>query len=94
MRAVLAVWDFLVGDDPRLALAAVLAIGLTAAVGAEGLDGWWLAPAIALAALRWTLRGAAPAATDTQCDTSASDLPTPASSSPPASPRGRSTGRR
>jgi hypothetical protein len=93
-RAALAVWDFIVGDDWRLALAAVAAIGLTAVVCALGLDAWWLAPLIALAALRWTLRGASPAATITQCDTSASDLPTPASSSLPASPRDPSTGTR
>ena len=55
-RAALAVWDFVVGDDWRLALAAVVAIGLTAIVCALGLNVWWLAPVIALAALRWTLR--------------------------------------
>jgi hypothetical protein len=63
-RAALAVWDFVVGDDWRLALAAALAIGLTAALCALGLSAWWLAPAIALAALRWTLRGARPSATN------------------------------
>jgi hypothetical protein len=60
----LAVWDFVVGDDWRLALAAALAIGLTAVVCALGLDAWWLAPLVALAALRWSLRGAAPAPGD------------------------------
>ncbi|MGH2937009.1 MAG: hypothetical protein ACRDPE_02690 [Solirubrobacterales bacterium] len=55
-RAALAAWDFVVGDDWRLALAAVAAIGLTAIVCALGLNVWWLAPVIALAALRWTLR--------------------------------------
>lgn len=59
-RAALAVWDFVVGDDRRLALAAVAAIGLTALVRALGLSAWWLAPIVALAALRWTLRGIAP----------------------------------
>jgi len=59
-RAGLAVWDFVVGDDWRLALAAVAAIGLTAAVCALGLNAWWLAPLVALAALRWSLRGARP----------------------------------
>jgi HAMP domain-containing protein len=58
-RAVLAVWDFVVGDDWRLALAAVAAIGLTAIVCALGLNVWWLAPLIALGALRWTLRSGA-----------------------------------
>lgn len=95
-RAALAVWDFVVGDDWRLALAAVAAIGLTALVGALGPGAWWPAPLVALLALRWSLRGATPApstlvidtkasveeeaggggATITQCDTSASDLPT------------------
>jgi hypothetical protein len=62
-RIFSAIWDFLVGDDPRLALAALVAIGLTAVVCALGLSAWWLAPAVALAALRWTLRGARPSAT-------------------------------
>jgi hypothetical protein len=62
-RILAAIWDFLVGDDPRLALAALAAIGLTAVVCALGLSAWWLAPAVALAALRWTLRGVRPSAT-------------------------------
>lgn len=56
-----AVWDFVVGDDWRLALAAVAAIGLTAVVCAVGFSAWWLAPLVALGALRWSLRGAVPA---------------------------------
>jgi hypothetical protein len=87
-RALAAIWDFLVGDDWRLALAAVVAIGATALAGA-----WWLAPLIALAALYWSLRGANPLGSGgaiTRCDTSVSDLPTPPSSSSPASPRDRS----
>jgi apolipoprotein N-acyltransferase len=63
-RAVLGVWDFVVGDDWRLALAAVAAIGLTALACAVGLNAWWLAPLVALVALRWTLRGANPASGD------------------------------
>jgi hypothetical protein len=62
-RVAIAIWDFVVGDDPRLALAALAAIGLTAAVCALGLSAWWLAPTVALAALRWSLRGARPSAT-------------------------------
>ncbi len=61
-RIVLAVWDFVVGDDWRLALAAVVAIGLTAVLCALGPSAWWLAPLIALGALRWSLRGVVPAA--------------------------------
>jgi hypothetical protein len=52
-----AVWDFVVGDDWRLALAAVAAIGLTAVACAAGLAAWWLAPLVALVALFWSLRG-------------------------------------
>jgi hypothetical protein len=59
VRALTAVWDFVVGDDPRLAAAAVAAIGLTAIVCALGASAWWLAPLVALVALRWSLRGAA-----------------------------------
>jgi hypothetical protein len=56
--AAAGIWDFVVGDDWRLALAAVVAIGLTAVVCALGLSAWWLAPIVALAALRWSLRRA------------------------------------
>lgn len=59
-RIALAVWDFVVGDDWRLALAAVAAIGLTAAVCALGRSAWWLAPLVALGALWASLRGVAP----------------------------------
>ncbi len=61
-RIALAVWDFVVGDDWRLALAAVVAIGLTAVVCGLGPSAWWLAPLVALGALRVSLRGAVPAA--------------------------------
>jgi hypothetical protein len=61
-RILDAIWDFVVGDDPRLALAALVAIGLTAVVCALGLSAWWLAPLVALAALRWSLRGVRPSA--------------------------------
>jgi hypothetical protein len=59
-RVLAAVWDFVVGDDWRLALAAIVAIGLTAIVCALGASAWWLAPAVALIALRWSLRHATP----------------------------------
>jgi hypothetical protein len=61
LRAVLAgIWDFVVGDDWRLAAAAIVAIGLTAVVCALGLSAWWLAPLVALAALFLSLRQATP----------------------------------
>ena len=62
-RAIAAIWDFVVGDDPRLALAAVVAIGATALACAAGLAAWWAAPVVALLALWWSLRAARPSAT-------------------------------
>jgi hypothetical protein len=37
-------WDFVVGDDWRAAAGIVLAIAVTAALVAEGIDAWWLMP--------------------------------------------------
>jgi hypothetical protein len=37
-------WDFVVGDDPRAAAGIVVAIGVTAALVAGGVDAWWLMP--------------------------------------------------
>ncbi|HTR75540.1 MAG TPA: hypothetical protein VMH33_09850 [Solirubrobacterales bacterium] len=59
-RVLGAVWDFVVGEDPRLALAAIAAIGLTALACAAGLAGWWVAPPVALAVLWVSLRGVRP----------------------------------
>ena len=49
-------WDFVVGDDWRAALGVVLAIGLTAALVAGGLDAWWLMPVSVAAILTLSLR--------------------------------------
>ena len=55
-------WDFVVGDDWRSAAGVVLAIGVTAALVAAGVDAWWLMP-VAVAAVLWlSLRRAARAA--------------------------------
>ena len=52
-------WDFVVGDDWMSAAGVVIAIGITAALVAAGLDAWWLMP-IAVAAVLWlSLRRAA-----------------------------------
>jgi len=43
------VWDFVVGEDWRLALAAVIAIGGAAVLVGLGVNAWWwIAPALAL----------------------------------------------
>lgn len=42
-------WDFVVGDDWRVAVGVVVALGVTAAVAASGAPAWWLLPlAVAL----------------------------------------------
>jgi hypothetical protein len=45
-------WEFVVGDDPLAAAAIVLAIGVTAAIVAGGLNAWWLMP-VAVAGVLW-----------------------------------------
>jgi hypothetical protein len=42
-------WDFVVGDDWRIAAGVVVALALTAAIAATGTPAWWLLPlAVAL----------------------------------------------
>jgi hypothetical protein len=53
-------WDFVVGDDWRLALGGALALGLTAAVARTDVSAWWIAPAVVIALLVTTLVGAQP----------------------------------
>jgi hypothetical protein len=55
-RAAWAVWDFVVGDDWRVALWVVATITATAAIAAVGWPAWWLAPAATLAILRDSVR--------------------------------------
>ncbi len=42
--ALLAVWEFVVGDDWRTALGVCAALGLTAAIAGAGLAAWWVMP--------------------------------------------------
>ncbi len=51
-RAPAEVWEFVVGDDWRLALAAVVAIGGAAILAAIGINAWWWVP-LALAISLW-----------------------------------------
>jgi uncharacterized membrane protein len=37
-------WDFVVGDDWRVAALVAVAIGATAALEAAGVEAWWLVP--------------------------------------------------
>lgn len=58
-RFAAAVWDFVVGDDWRMALGAALALSLTATLVGIGANAWWVMP-VAVALLLWlSLRRAA-----------------------------------
>jgi hypothetical protein len=61
-RAAAAVWEFVVGEDWRVALGIVLTFAATALVAAAALPAWWLAPIATLLILRRSLRRAVPAA--------------------------------
>jgi hypothetical protein len=58
-RAVLfGVWDFIVGDDWRVALGVVTAISLTALVATSTVAAWWVLPVAVVALLADSLRRA------------------------------------
>ncbi len=42
--SVRAVWEFVVGEDWRLALGVVLALGATSALAAADVPAWWVMP--------------------------------------------------
>lgn len=52
-------FDFIVGDDWRLALGVVLSLGVAAGVAAAGAPAFWVVPAGALAVLGLSLRRSA-----------------------------------
>ena len=60
LRAIGAFWyDFIVGDDWRVAAVVVVALAATAVLfRAAGVNAWWLLPACVFAALGWSLRRA------------------------------------
>ena len=45
-------WNFVVGDDWRVAAGVLLAFGLTAVLAATSVPAWWLLP-LAVAAVLW-----------------------------------------
>jgi hypothetical protein len=52
-------YDFVVGDDWRVAAVVVTALALTAVLcHLAGLNAWWLLPLCVFAALGWSLRRA------------------------------------
>jgi hypothetical protein len=54
-RAARAVWEFVVGDDWRIALGVVLALALVAGLVAVGLNAWWAMPPAVLSLLAWSV---------------------------------------
>jgi hypothetical protein len=58
-RAAQAVWEFVVGDDPVIALGVVVALGATAVIAGAGAPAWWVMPVAVVALLALSLRRAA-----------------------------------
>jgi hypothetical protein len=62
MKPVLAFlrfwYDFVVGDDWRVAVAVIAALGVTAALAGSGIPAWWTMPVAVVAILLATLRRA------------------------------------
>jgi hypothetical protein len=44
-------WEFVVGDDWRIALGVVISLGATAALAGAGVTAWWLLPVAVLGLL-------------------------------------------
>jgi hypothetical protein len=59
VRAVRAVWEFVVGDDPMTALGVAVALGATALIAGAGAPAWWVMPVAAVALLALSVRRAA-----------------------------------
>lgn len=56
IRAFGAFWyDFVVGDDWRVAVAVVLALVVTYLLGHAGVAAWWVLPVVVLLVLPWSL---------------------------------------
>jgi hypothetical protein len=54
--AMVAVWEFVAGDDWRTAVGVVLALALTAVIAAAGIAAWWVTPLAVVALLALSLR--------------------------------------
>jgi uncharacterized membrane protein len=56
LRAFGAFWyDFVVGDDWRIALSVVAALAATYAVSKTSIPAWWILPATVAVVLPWSL---------------------------------------
>lgn len=60
LRAFLAfAWDFVVGDDWRIAAAVVIGLALTALIAGTSVSAWWILPVAVAMILGLSVRGAA-----------------------------------
>lgn len=56
MKAFFAFWyDFIVGDDWRVAVGVIVALAVTAGLAHAGVPIWWLMPVAAIALLGFSL---------------------------------------
>ena len=51
-------YDFVIGDDPLIAVAVVIGLGLTAAVAGAGAAAWWIMPVAVATVLAYSVRRA------------------------------------
>jgi hypothetical protein len=58
-RFLLAVWEFVVGDDWRTAIGVALALALTALIASAGISAWWVMPLAVLGLLAHSVRRSA-----------------------------------
>jgi hypothetical protein len=59
VKAAMAIWEFVVGDDWVTALGVVAALALTALIAGAGAAAWWVMPPLVLVLLAVSLRRAA-----------------------------------
>ena len=55
---LLAVWEFVVGDDWRTAVGVVFALALTAEIAHSGIAAWWVLPVAVVVLLVLSIRRA------------------------------------
>ena len=51
-------WEFVVGDDWRVAVGVAVALGLTSLLTHEGVNAWWVLPPAVVALVGMSLRRA------------------------------------
>ncbi len=59
LRALAAfLYDFVVGEDPVIAVVVIIGLGITAAIAKAGIAAWWVLPAAVLFVLTISLHRA------------------------------------